>query len=186
MGIKTLPPVGVGHDGHSVVLGHRGFRFAEGATHREIDAEGREKIRRDAHDFCLLGRTGFADDFAEVTKDGKARERRNVAAPLVVIGYRRAGILDSSVRIGVEDRDQSIGLRKRERTEQNGIDHREDREVRSETDHNGGERRDREPRGFAELTERELEILHVIPCVTPALDRQVWRVAPAISTRPGQ
>src|SRR6266566_9746772 len=102
IGIKTLPPVGIGYDGHSVVLGHRGFLFAEGATHREIDAECREKIRRDAHDFCLLGRTGFADDFAEVTKDGKTREGRDVAATLVVIGYRRAVIFDSGFRIGVE------------------------------------------------------------------------------------
>src|SRR6266571_4363686 len=138
IGIKTLPPVGVGHDDNSVVLGHCGFLFAEGATHREIDAEGREKIRRDAHDFCLLGRTGFADDFAEVTKDGKARERRNVAAPLVVIGYRRAGILDSSVWIGVEDRDQPIGLRKRKWSEQNGIDHRKDRQIGAEADRDRG------------------------------------------------
>ena len=31
------------------------FVFGKGATHREIDAERREKIRRDAHDLCLLG-----------------------------------------------------------------------------------------------------------------------------------
>ena len=37
--------------------------FGEGATHREIYAERREKFRRDAHDFYLLGRTRFADDF---------------------------------------------------------------------------------------------------------------------------
>src|SRR6476660_1331097 len=90
IGIKTLPPVSVGHDGHSGAFASRDFSFVfgEGTTHRKIDAEGREKIRRDAHDFCLLGRTGFADDFAEVTKDGKARERRNVAATLVIVGQR--------------------------------------------------------------------------------------------------
>src|SRR6266446_521701 len=184
IGIKTLPPVGVGHDGHSVVLGHRGFLFTEGATHREIDAEGREKIRRDAHDFCLLSRTGFADDFAEVTKDGNARERRNVAAPLVVIGYRRAGILESSVRIGVEDRHQPIGLRKGKRTEQNGIDHREDREVRAETNRDRGERRDREGWSFAKLAKSELEIVHVIPSATLGWDRPAWPGAPATDMLP--
>src|SRR5207302_5874057 len=140
---------------------------------------------RDAHDFCLLARTGFADDFAEVTKDGKARERRNVAAPLVVIGYRRAGILDSSVRIGVEDRHQPIGLRKRKRTKQNGINRRKNREVRSQTDRNGSERRDGERWRFAELTKGKAQIVHakIIQLATPALDPPVWRGGRATGTR---
>src|SRR3984893_11123918 len=101
IGIKTLPPVGVGYDGHPGAFAFRDFSFVfgEGTTHRKIDAECREKIRRDAHDFCLLSRTGFADDFAEVTKDGKARERRDVAATFVVIRNRRAVILNAGLRI---------------------------------------------------------------------------------------
>src|SRR5205814_2561507 len=100
IGIKTLPPVGVGHDGHSGAFAFRDFSFVfgEATTHRKIDAECREKIWRDAHDFCLLGRTGFADDLAEVTKDGKARERRKVATTLVVMGYRRAVIFHAGFR----------------------------------------------------------------------------------------
>src|SRR5947208_4351380 len=160
IGIKTLPPVGVGHDRHSVVVCHLRFRFGKAATHRKIDAECRKKIRRDAHDFCLLGRTGFADDFAEVTKDGKARERRNVAPSLVVIGNRRAVILDAGFRIGVENRDEPIGLRKRKRTEEDRIYDPKNREVRAKADRDRGKRGDRERRCFAELAKGEAKIVH--------------------------
>src|SRR5947199_10426954 len=49
IGIQTLTPVGVGHDGHAVTLAFRdiSFLFREGTTHREIDSECHEKIRRD-------------------------------------------------------------------------------------------------------------------------------------------
>src|SRR5207245_8940174 len=63
-------------------------------------------------------------------------------------------------RIGVEDRNKPIGLRKRKRTEQNGIDHRKDREVRSQTDRDRGERGDRKRRCFAELAKGEAKIVH--------------------------
>ena len=113
-----------------------------------------------AHDFCLLGRTGFADDFAEVTKDGKALEGRNVAAPLVVIGDRRAIILDAGFRISVENRDQSIGLREGKRTKQNRIDHGEDREVRPEADRDRGQRGEGEAGRLEQLPESETETIY--------------------------
>ena len=97
---------------------------------------------------------------AVVPKDGKAREGRDVAAPLVVVGQRGAVILDAGFRIGVEDRDQPIGLRKRKRTEQDGIDHRENREVRSQADRDRGQRGDRERRSFAQLAKGEAKIVH--------------------------
>ena len=90
----------------------------------------------------------------------KAREGRDVAAPFVVIRHRRAVILDAGFRIGVVDRDQPIGLRKRERPEKDGIDHREDGEVRPETDRDRGHRRDRERRSFAELAKSKAEVVH--------------------------
>src|SRR5437588_8326768 len=186
IGIKTLPPVGVGHDGrYSVAFRDGRFLFGEGTTHRKIDTEGRKKIRRDAHDFCLLGRTGVADDFAAVAKDGKAREREDVAAPLVVIGYRRAVIFDSGFRISVENGDQPIGLWKWKRTKQNGINRRKNREVRSQTDRNGSERRDGERRRFAELTKGKAQIVHakIIQLATLALDPPVWRGGRATGTR---
>ena len=160
IGREALAPVGVGQDDDSVVFRHGRFRFGEGATHREINAQRREKFRRDAHDLDLLGGTGIAQDFGALAIEGKARERRDVAAPLVVIGDRRAVILDSGFRIGVEDRDQPIGLRKRKRTEQNGIDDRENREVRAETDRDRGQRGQREGRSFAKLAKGVAEIVH--------------------------
>src|SRR5438874_12225857 len=162
IGIKTLAPVGVGHDGHSGAFAFRDFSFVfgEGTTHRKIDPECREKIRRNAHDFCLLGRTGFGDDFAAVAKDGEPREGRNVAAPLVVIGQRRAIILDSGFRIGVEDRNEPIGLRKRKRTEEDRIYDPKNREVRSQADRDRGERGDRERRCSTELAKGEAKIVH--------------------------
>ncbi len=69
--------------------------------------------------------------------------------PLVIIRQRGSVALDPGFRIGVEDRDQPIGFRKLKRAEQDGIDHRENREVRSQADRNGSQRRDRERRGGA-------------------------------------
>ena len=51
-------------------------------------------------------------------------------------------------------------MRKRQRTEQDGIDHRENREVRSEADRDRGKRGDRERRSFAELAKGEAKIVH--------------------------
>src|SRR5256714_6803350 len=47
IGIKALAPVGVGHDCHSGAFAFcdLSFVFGEGATHRKIDTECREKIR---------------------------------------------------------------------------------------------------------------------------------------------
>ncbi len=95
-----------------------------------------------------------------VAKDGKAREGRDVTSPLVVIGQRRAIVLDSGFRIGVEDCYEPIGLRKRKRTQQNGINHREDGEVRSETDRDRGEHGYCERRSLAQLAKSEGEIVH--------------------------
>src|SRR5437762_13707520 len=48
IGIKPLPPVGVGHDGHSGAFAFRDFSFVfgEGTTPRKIDAECREELWR--------------------------------------------------------------------------------------------------------------------------------------------
>src|ERR1700747_864415 len=162
IGIKTLAPVSVGYDGHSGAFAFRDFSFlfGEGTTHREIDTECREKIRRDAYDFCLLGRPGFADDFAEVTKDGQARGRQNVAAPLEVVGQRGAVIFDAGFRIGVENRNKPIRLRKRKRTEEDRIYDPKNREVRSQADRDRGKGGDREGRRFVELAKGEAKIVH--------------------------
>src|SRR5438874_1025639 len=144
IGIETLAPEGVRQD-NDVRL-QVGFFIGEVATDRGAYTKGREKFRRDAHDFLLLHGARITDGFGSLHIHGKARERRNVAAPLVVIGNRRAVIFDAGFRIGVEDRYQPIGLRKRKRPEQDGINHRENREVRSETDRYGRQSRDGERR----------------------------------------
>ena len=141
-------------------LGH--ICIAEAATQHRADAKRRKKFRRDAHDLDLLGRTSFADEFAAFAIDGKAREGGDVAAPLVVIGNRRAVALDSGFRIGVEDCDEPIGFRKGKRTEQNGIDDREDGQVRAEADRDCGERGQREGRSFAKLAKSVAQVVHVL------------------------
>src|SRR6266478_3256684 len=127
--IETLAPEGVRQDND--VLVRIRFFIGEVAADRGTYPKGREKFRRDAHDFLLLHGAWITDGFGSFHIKGKAREGGDVAAPLVVIGDRRAVILDSSLRISVEDRYQPIGLRKWKRTEQDRIDHRENREVRS-------------------------------------------------------
>ena len=159
--IEALAPVGVGQDRRSVVLNRSDrLRLVEAAPHHRTGAERREKVRRDAHDLFLLSRAGLADDLGAVPKDRKAREARDIAAPFVVVRQRGAVALDPGSRIGVEDRDQPIGLRKRKRTEQNGIYHRENREVRSQADRNRRQRRNRERRSAAQLTKGEAKIVH--------------------------
>src|SRR6266403_2743445 len=123
IGIETLPPEGVCQDND--VLVRVRFFIGEVAADRGAYTKGREKFRRDAHDFLLLHGAWITDGFGSFHIHGKARESRNVAAAFVVIGNRRAVILDSSLRISVEDRYQPIGLRKWKRTEQDRIDHRE-------------------------------------------------------------
>src|SRR5439155_2756633 len=113
------------------------FFIGEVATDRRAYTKGREKFRRDAHDFLLLHGAWITDGLGSLHIHGKTRECRNVAAPLVVIGDRRAVILDAGFWIGVENRHQPLGLRKRKRPKQNGIDDRENREVRAETDRYG-------------------------------------------------
>src|SRR6266446_8157876 len=130
IGIETLAPEGVRQDNDVLLRGR--FFLGEVATDRGAYTKGREKFRRDAHDFLLLHGARIADGFGSLHIHGKAREGRDVAAPLVVIGDRRAVILDAGFWIGVENRDQPIGLRKWKRTEQNRIYHCENREVRSE------------------------------------------------------
>src|SRR6266403_5056587 len=154
IGIETLAPEGVRQDNDILLRGR--FFLGEVATDRGAYAKGREKFRRDTHDFLLLHGARITDGFGSLHIHGKARESRNVAASLVVIGYRRAIILDSGFRIGIEDRDQPIGLRKWKRTEQDGIDHRENRQVGSEANCHGGNRCDREGRSFAELAYSKL------------------------------
>ena len=51
-------------------------------------------------------------------------------------------------------------MRERKRTEKDGIDDRENREVRSETDRDRGERGKREGRSFAKLAKCVAEIVH--------------------------
>src|SRR5205814_8197996 len=122
IGIETLAPEGVRQDND--VLVRVRFFIGEVATDREAYTKGREKFRRDAHDFLLLHGARITDGFGSLHLHGNAREGRDVAAPLVVVCDRRAVILDSGFRIGVENRDEPIGLREWKRTKENGINHR--------------------------------------------------------------
>ena len=73
-------------------------------------------------------------------------------------GFRSA--LDAGFRISVEDRDEPLGLWKRKRPEQDGIDHREDGEVRPETDRDRGERGQGERRRLAQLAKGVAKVVH--------------------------
>src|SRR5207248_7796575 len=117
IGIEILPPEGVRQDNDVLLRGR--FFLGEVATDRGSYTKGGEKFRRDAHDFLLLHGARITDGFGSLHIHGKAREGRDVAAPLVVIGDRRTVVLDSGFRIRVVNRDQPIGLRKRKRPEQN-------------------------------------------------------------------
>src|SRR3989440_368910 len=167
--IETLAPERVRQD-NDVLVWVR-FFIGEVAADREAYPKRREKFRRDADDFLLLHGARLTDGFGSLHIHGKPRERRNVAAAFVVIGNRRAVVFHAGFWIGVVDRDQPIGLRKWKRPQQNRIDHRENREVRSETNRDRGERGDRERRSFAKLAQSELQIVHVTRSATRPSDR---------------
>src|SRR5438105_4309249 len=126
IGIETLAPEGIRQDNYVLLRGR--FFVGEVATDRKVDTESGEKFRRDAHDFLLLHGARITDGFGSLHIHGKARERRNVAAAFVVIGDRRAVILDSGFRISVEDRNEPTGLREWKSPQRNGLNHRENRE----------------------------------------------------------
>src|SRR5216110_2879732 len=108
--IEILPPEVVRQDNY-VLLRVR-FFIGEVAADRWAYTKSREKFRRDAHDFLLLHGARITDGFGSLHINGKALEGWNVAAPLVVVGQGRTVIFDAGFWIGIEDRDQSIGLRK--------------------------------------------------------------------------
>src|SRR5207249_5798844 len=180
--IDTLPPEFIRQDNH-VRMGV-GLFISEVATDGDLNTKGREKFRRDTHDFLLLHGARITDGFGSLHIHGEALEGRDVAAPLVVIGYRRAIILDSGFWIGVEDRHQPIGLRKWKRTEQNRINYRENREVRAETDRDRGQRGHGEGRGLAQLPQSELRIVHVTRSVRRPSDRPPLPDGPGNTWRP--
>src|SRR5439155_9864725 len=122
--------------------------------------KGREKFRRDAHDFLLLHGARITDGFGSLHIHGKAREGRDVAAPLVVIGYRRAVVFHAGFRISVANRDQPVCVWKWKWTEQDGIDHRENRQVRPEADRDRGQRGEGEAGRLAQLPESKTQIVH--------------------------
>src|SRR5256884_7079063 len=86
IGIETLAAEGVRQD-NDVLLRVR-FFIGEVAADRGAYTKGREKFRRDPHDFLLLHGARITDGFGPLHIHGKAREGRNVAAALVVVGDR--------------------------------------------------------------------------------------------------
>src|SRR5205807_5835351 len=86
IGIETLAPEGVRQDND--VLVRVRFFIGEVAADRGAYTKGREKFRRDAHDFLLLHGARITDGFSSLHIHGKARESGDVAAAFVVIGNR--------------------------------------------------------------------------------------------------
>src|SRR5437870_6279225 len=99
IGIETLAPEGVRQDND--VLVRVRFFIGEVAADRRTYPKGREKFRRDAHDFLLLHGARITNGFGSLHIHGKAREGRNVAAPLMVIVDRRGVISDAGFWIRV-------------------------------------------------------------------------------------
>ena len=102
IGIETLPPEGVRQDNDVLLRGR--FFLSEVATEGGAYPKGREKFRRDAHDFLLLHGARITDGFGSLHIHGKALEGRNVAAALVVVGDRRTVVLDPGFWISVKNR----------------------------------------------------------------------------------
>src|SRR3954462_9365220 len=70
IGREALAPAGVGQDDDAVIFRYGRFLFGKGTTQRQIDAERRKKVRRDAQHSDLLGGPRIADDFGVFGVDG--------------------------------------------------------------------------------------------------------------------
>ena len=128
VGVEMRAPERVGQYGDLVGgVGH--FRIGEALPSREWDAERGEELGRDACDRDTVGRAVAADDHAAVLKKGNGREGFDGLTAIVVVDGGSAGTFGSGARVGLVDGDKTVRFGERQRPDEDGVDHGENRDV---------------------------------------------------------
>ena len=111
-------------------------------------------------------------------------EAGRLLAPVQEVGRRRFGRHVAVVRIGLPQRHEAVGFRKRRRLEQHRVDHREDRRGRADRQRQGEDRGRREPRLPAQEPDAETGVLEeVLQCRTEA-EPPLRRLRPPVCRAP--
>jgi len=137
------------------------FIFSEGPANLRRQSDYVEEVRRykrnrDSFRFAA----GNAAEIARLqTAEREMLERSAVAPPVDVIRQSDRHIRSGGGLIKIND---ALRLRIRERTEEDGVNHAEDRAVRTDAERQREHSDDCEARGFAQLAEGEAEIVHYL------------------------
>ena len=95
-----------------------------------------------------------------MTENGDTGERRNISPAFIIVGERSAITLNAGFRIGVEQGHQPVWLGKRQRTQKDGINHREDGQIGAETEPEREHGHGGEAGVLQELAKGEFDFVH--------------------------
>src|SRR5262249_405935 len=152
------------------------FVLGERAAHGEIDLECSEKI-------CGDGATNHTDWLAFARNDSTHRQSRGeirknalLRTPIQKIWERNGFVWRFPGNLG--DREKLRRMRKRSRFQKHAINEAENRGVCADPKRERDDGDKGESGRFAELTQCEFEIMHLIPRVAPGSDQRVRHAAP--------
>jgi hypothetical protein len=158
---KEPLPQGVAQD--DLVLGADLAVFrAEQAAAQRLGAEEREKGRRDAKGRDPGSRAFAAERQAAVPVHGDLLERGHVAEPVVIVRHAGGAVDDARLRVAVVDQHHAARIGERQRPQQHGIHHREDRGIGADADDQGQQRGEREALVLPQQPAAELQVLESV------------------------
>ncbi len=128
---------------------------SEGAAELGGETQQREETGRHPLDRHLHRLTRAAEAYAAVGDRGHARENRAAGGPVQVVSGRDDVAIASQGAVGLPDGDHAVWLGERQRTQEDGADHREDRGVGSDSKRETGDRGGGEARGATQAPERK-------------------------------
>ncbi len=128
IGVKALPPVGIGEDRDAVGLESH-FALGECPPQDRSGAQGSEEFRRYLSDLLALSRARLAHDRGAISQHGEGAESGDAASALVVVRRRGAIAHHFHLRVSLVQNRQPAGIGKRQRAQQYRIDDGEDRQV---------------------------------------------------------
>src|ERR1035438_626228 len=141
VGVEAAGPESMAEDDDFFAVGKVLFR-REGAAAERRGAEEAEVIGADLRGLELLGEpaTGEVDDSA--TEGGHILNRAGLFAPVLELGG--GGALEGALRRGVQEEDHAVGVWKRSRFEEDGVDNGKDGGIGADAQGEGGDGRESE------------------------------------------
>ena len=142
--VKETAPERICHEDH-VVASCRRFFGSEAAADGGLDAEHREKTRRDGESFDLDGARSGADVELNAPEERGFLEDVDAFPPRHVVGGRDRRGADTPHGVCLVDLNEAVGVAVGKRPEQHGARQREDRGVDAESEREGDDGDEREP-----------------------------------------